>query len=151
MKLCLACRARFDREDWICPSCGSSPQLQDGRPFFAPALADDNEGMPDTHAILDIAQERNFWFKARNRLILDLVQRFSINPSRVLEIGCGTGYVLSALRVALPDANLCGAEIYASGLAYASKRLDERTKFLQMDAQAIPFDAEFDLIWSTES
>jgi SAM-dependent methyltransferase len=102
--------------------------------------------MPDTHAVLDKIQEGNFWFEARNRLFVDLVRRFANNATRVLEIGCGTGFVLRALHDALPGARLCGSEICASGLAYAWKRLEGRAEFLQMDARAIPFADEFDLI-----
>jgi SAM-dependent methyltransferase len=146
MKLCLACRTSFGRQGWICPACGFAPTFKNGYPLFAPALAFVNDGMPDTHAALDKIQQDHFWFAARNRLIVGLVRRFAGNAVRVLEIGCGTGFVLRALCDALPAANVSGAETYLSGLVHASRRLEGKADFLQMDARAMPFEAEFDLI-----
>lgn len=41
---------------------------------------------------------------------------------------------------------MVGSEIYSNGLDYAAKRLGDRVELYQMDAKAIPFTAEFDLI-----
>jgi SAM-dependent methyltransferase len=54
--------------------------------------------------------------------------------------------VLAGLREALPNARIVGSEIYINGLEYAAKRLGGNVELYQMDAQAIPFSAEFDLI-----
>ena len=88
----------------------------------------------------------SFWFRVRNRLITDLVRRYFPTAERVLEIGCGTGYVLQALRTALPQSCLLGSEIYANGLPYAARRLGPEVKLFQMDARDIPYATEFDLI-----
>src|SRR5260221_12259838 len=63
-----------------------------------------------------------------------------------MEIGCGTGYVLSALSDVLPKARIVGSEIYSNGFDYAARRLGGRPELFQMDARKIPFNAEFDLI-----
>ena len=62
-----------------------------------------------------------------------------------MEIGCGTGFVLSAIEKAFPKMELCGSEIHSAGLAFAGKRVAKATLF-QMDARRLPFADEFDLI-----
>jgi SAM-dependent methyltransferase len=62
-----------------------------------------------------------------------------------LEIGCGTGYVLAGIKGAFPEMQLCGSEIYTTGLGFAAKRASNALLF-QMDAREIPFKDEFDVI-----
>jgi ubiquinone/menaquinone biosynthesis C-methylase UbiE len=147
MKRCLSCRTEFSSIGWDCPGCGHAPQVIDGFPAFAPDLALDNDGMaPDAHDALDQVQHQSFWFRSRNRLLVDMARRYFPQTRSLLEIGCGTGYVLSALAKTFPAAQIVGSEIYANGLGYAARRLGSRVELLQMDAQKIPFAAEFDLI-----
>jgi SAM-dependent methyltransferase len=147
MKRCLACGGTFYGEGWSCPSCGSAPRIVDGFLAFAPELAASNDGMaPDAHHRLEAAQSGSFWFRARNRLIADLVRRHFSGATSLLEIGCGTGYVLAGLQAACPSMRLAGSEIYANGLPYARRRLGPDVALFQMDARAIPFAEEFDVV-----
>jgi SAM-dependent methyltransferase len=147
MHRCLECDQNFDGPDWICPHCGRQPVRIDCIVSFAPSLATENSGLdPQAHHALERSQHGSFWFRARNRLLQDLARRWFPRAEAVLEVGCGTGYVLAGLRRALPSARMVGSEIYANGLGYAAKRLGEDVLLYQMDAQAIPFTAEFDLI-----
>ncbi|MDY0884065.1 class I SAM-dependent methyltransferase [Dongia soli] len=147
MKRCLTCLAEFSGPAWICPHCDSAPQSIGGVLAFAPELALENDGMaPDAHHALDQVQHRSFWFRSRSRLLVEMARRYFPETRALLEIGCGTGYVLSALAKALPHARIVGSEIYANGLDYAKRRLDSRAELFQMNAEAIPFVSEFDLI-----
>ncbi len=147
MKLCLNCAQRFDTASWKCVSCGFEPETVGGYLAFAPDLAEQNDGMDAaSHAQLDQLQNKNFWFKARNRLVRDLAKQFFPSANRIMEVGCGTGFVLVALRQAFPSGVITGSEIYASGLGPAQKRLSGSGEVLQMDARKIPFREEFDLI-----
>lgn len=147
MKLCLSCEAEFASVGWRCPQCGYQPELHEGFPSFAPALASSNDGMPaGSHHRLQQIQDDSFWFRARNLLIQDLVRRYFPKAQDVLEIGCGSGFVLAGLRTVLPAARLVGAEAYTSGLAYAARRVTAPSEFLQMDARALPYRGQFDLI-----
>nr|WP_298683746.1 class I SAM-dependent methyltransferase [uncultured Dongia sp.] len=101
---------------------------------------------PDAHDALDRLQHGSFWFRGRNRLLTDMVRRHVPAARSLMEIGCGTGYVLAALTTALPEAEATGSEIYANGLGHTARRLGGRAKLLQMDARSIPFTSEFDLI-----
>ena len=41
-------------------------------------------------------QREHFWFASRNDVILEMIRRIGLRPpARVLEVGCGTGTVLS--------------------------------------------------------
>ena len=67
------------------------------------------------------------------------------HASSILEIGCGVGGMLARIHDALPSAKVAGTDIYTAALPYAEKRVPEAS-LLQMDATAIPFDAEFDVV-----
>jgi SAM-dependent methyltransferase len=87
----------------------------------------------------------SFWFRSRNRLISWAVERYFGGARRVLEIGCGTGFVLQALRRSLPGASITASEVLPEGLAHAAARVPT-VDFIQMDARAIPYEDEFDLV-----
>lgn len=63
----------------------------------------------------------------------------------MLEIGCGTGFVLNAIGGAFPQLELFGSEIASAGLEFAKSRNPRATLF-QMDARQIPYENEFDVI-----
>lgn len=87
----------------------------------------------------------SFWFRSRNRLLVDTVAAIRPQPQSLLELGCGTGFVLSALSVALQDCRVTGAELFPEGLALARERLPA-TPLLQLDARRLPFEDHFDVI-----
>jgi trans-aconitate methyltransferase len=87
----------------------------------------------------------NFWFRARNKLILWAIQKYSPDIKSFLEIGCGTGFVMSAISKQFPKVWLSGSEYLEEGLAYARQRVPG-TEFSQMDARHIPYESELDAI-----
>lgn len=87
----------------------------------------------------------NFWFRARNRLLLRLLARYGAGVGDYLEVGCGTGYVLAAVAARFPSWSVCGSEFLDGGLAFARGRVP-RARLLQLDARALPFEAAFDAI-----
>src|SRR5205814_8096403 len=136
MKLCLECRTEFAGETWACPSCHFEPPTIDGFRAFAPDMAYANDGVPeDVHHDLEKLQSRSFWFRSRNRLIQDFVRGYFADAANVLEIGCGSGFVLGGIRVVLPGARLTASETYSHGLRYAARRIMPPCEFLQMDAR----------------
>jgi SAM-dependent methyltransferase len=147
MRLCLHCQGTQVDTGWRCADCCFSPGRIGGFPCFAPELATENDGMEAvSHDHLDALQDRSFWFRARNRLIQDLAARYFPGARRVLELGCGTGYVTRALGETLPEAAISASEIYVNGLEHAARRVGKDVELLQMDAREIPFCREFDLI-----
>lgn len=146
MKRCLRCANAFESATHACPACGFAPKERDGFISFAPALAERNAGFkPSEFAALASVENTNWWFKNRNYLIGQMVSGFFPNARSVLDIGCGTGYVLSFLQTLLPGAALNGSEIYTEGLRYARHRFSKANLF-QADARALPYDSEFDLV-----
>ena len=146
MKVCLACACRYTTGDWTCPACGHTPVLRHGYPVFAPELSESNDGF-DAHYFDNLArlEAGHFWFCARNRLLIWALRRYFPQARCFLEVGCGTGFVLSGLRQALPGLSLAGSDIFESGLTHAAQRLPG-VRLFQMDARHIPFEQEFDVI-----
>lgn len=146
MKRCLRCQASFVAPDWKCPACAYLPSSVDGFAVLAPALAEGGAGFPaEVFERLAALEAQNFWFRARNSLVVWALKRHFPDISRYLEIGCGTGYVLAGVAQAYPAATMVGSEIFSVGLLYAAARL-KTAELLQMDARQIPYVDEFDVI-----
>ncbi|MDD2685891.1 MAG: methyltransferase domain-containing protein [Gallionella sp.] len=146
MKSCLVCQHTFNDAAWKCPSCGNDPVERGGFVSFAPDLAAQNDGFdPELFKRYSQVEAGNFWFTARNALLQGLMRRYFPNAARILEIGCGTGFVLANIRATYPAAQINGSDIFTEGLGFAQQRVPSATLF-QMDATAIPFREEFDLI-----
>ena len=146
MKLCISCDRTFAGSKWRCPHCLNEPAVIDNHIAFAPDLACQSEGFEaDYFARLADQEAGNFWFRARNRLVVWALHRYFPKAQNFLEIGCGTGFVLSGIKEAFPGLALFGSEVFSEGLAFAATRLPT-VELFQMDARRIPFRDEFDLI-----
>jgi SAM-dependent methyltransferase len=146
MKRCLYCDARYPPSLSNCPTCGFVAVLIDGFESYAPSFAHMGGGFkPNYFSELARLEGINFWFRSRNKLILWALENYCSKFQTMLEIGCGTGYVLSGISQCFPRATLYGSEIFIAGLGFASARLPS-AKFMQMDAREIPYENEFDVI-----
>lgn len=146
MMVCPQCQILADWSVPQCPHCGFEVELRGGHWVFAPAVADASEGFePEFFAQLAPLEAANFWFVARNRLILWAFRRFVLEPREYLEIGCGTGFVLEALARAYPRARMVATEVFLAGLEVAAKRVPG-AEFVQMDARQIPYREAFDAV-----
>jgi SAM-dependent methyltransferase len=113
---------------------------------YAPELANKSEGFEaDYFRQLAELESDNFWFRSRNQLIVWALKRYFPRAESLLEIGCGTGFVLSGIKEALPELSLTGSEVFSAGLTFAAQRLPG-VELFQMDARRIPFTEEFDVI-----
>jgi SAM-dependent methyltransferase len=144
MRKCLACDRPYETEADQCPFCGKRIQREQGVAVYAPGAAC---GGFNESFFSDLAAKEagNFWFRARNGLILWALGAYAPGFASLLEIGCGTGFVLTGIASGFPAARLYGSELYASGLAFAVRRLPS-AEFMQMDARAIPYADEFDVV-----
>jgi SAM-dependent methyltransferase len=146
MKRCINCSFLFASREWTCPSCRVAPGTVYGFPSLAPGLAAESDGFQSHfHAELAALEQGNFWFQARNELIVWALQRYYPGLRSFLEIGCGTGFVLSSIAAQFPDASLTGSEIFSSGLPFAAGRVP-RAELIQMDARSIPYEEHFDVV-----
>lgn len=155
MRLCPACgtAAPIGADEpvwptgWRCASCGHVAPLRDGIVLTAPALADTVSGFdPADFAFLAQAEGGHFWFAPRRLLIRDLVARHFPAARDLIEIGCGTGNVLSALAPARDWRRVVGTDIHPTGLTLARPRLPATVELLQLDARHMPFRDAFDLL-----
>lgn len=128
-----------------CPACGFAPARIEGLVAWAPHAARQGEFFePSFFAELAACEEGNFWFEARNALIVAMLRRHAPNLSSYLEVGCGTGFVVKGVRDEFPNARLIGSELFIEGLSFAARRNPD-AEFVQMDAQSIPYVDEFDV------
>lgn len=146
MKICQQCQHSFATQGWACSVCGYQPPKLDGFYSHAPDFAHGGGGFKAEYfEALAKLEAKNFWFRARNELLIRAMRRYKPSASSFLEIGCGTGFVLSGLSRAYPDMKLSGTEIFLAGLSYAAARLPTAC-LMQMDAREIPFSDEFDAV-----
>ena len=146
MKICLRCQAALGDDGWRCLACGYQPPLVAGYPAFAPELAASNEGYDAAYyGDLYALEARNYWFRARNALLTWALRKYFPAARNLLEIGCGTGFVLAGIAGAMPQLAIHASEISSGGLPYAASRVPQAELF-QMDARAIPYAEHFDII-----
>ena len=102
---------------------------------------------PAYQEALFAAEERHFWFVARNRMISRVVRRcLGELPagSRVLELGCGNGNVLQVLIDAASAARVTGMDLFIDGLHFARRRVG--CGLVQGDLHTPPFREAFSLV-----
>lgn len=146
MLICPKCRHSFSFALNRCMNCGFVPETIDGFVAWAPDLARDYEGFPpDSFTELAAIEAGNFWFRARNRLIVWALEKYFPEFRSFLEVGCGTGFVLSGVAERFPDATLVGSEIFTAGLVHAAKRLPS-VQLVQLDARRLPYNEEYDIV-----
>ena len=118
----------------------------DGFIAWAPEVAISDDGFePSFYKILYEVENKNFWFRGRNDFIVWALRKYASRLDKFLEVGCGTGIVLSEIERFFPSANLFGGEIYVEGLKHASQRT-LNVNLSQMDARYVPYVDEFDVI-----
>lgn len=146
MKVCLACERRHDDDGWRCPSCAHTPATVNGFRAFAPALERESDGFVESYFDeLAPLEAGSFWFRGRNRLIVWALAKYFPTACDLLEVGCGTGFVLAGIRAARPTMRLAGSDVFTRGLSFARRRVPDATLF-QMDARALPYAEQFDVI-----
>lgn len=105
-------------------------------------------------AVYMLGRNGGFLNDGRGKTVLAHVyaQYPDLNPTRILELGCGVGTSLVPVAQAFPQAESYGLDVGASMLRYAHARaghLGVAAHFVQGSAEQAPFpDASFDLVFS---
>ena len=146
MVACPGCAAALLPPRYRCPECAFEPEFKSGYLAWAPQLAVSSDGFrADDFSNLAPIEAQHFWFRGRTELILWALRKYAAPPRQsLLEIGCGTGFVLSRIAKAFPGVRLVGTEVFVEGLAFASQRV--KAELMQMDARALPYVDEFDIV-----
>jgi SAM-dependent methyltransferase len=92
-----------------------------------------------------MAEARHFWFRARLRLVQWMLHRYFPSAQHLLDLGCGTGFVLDGLRRNAPSLVLAGCDTRLETLAIARQKL-ENVLLFAADVAALPYEAEFDVV-----
>ena len=110
-------------------------------------------GPPPTDTLLDFAphlfdaEDRHFWFRARNTVIGRVVGQLvrGLPPGyRVLEVGCGNGNVLRVLERVCIGGEVVGLDLVEEKLAFARRRTSCALR--RGDLYRLPDGRPFDLI-----
>lgn len=147
MYICLNCKNKITTKKWHCSLCNWKPKVSNDYIVFSPKLALENTHFNSKNfKVFSKLESSHFWFRARNNLICWAIQKYYPKARNFLEIGCGTGFVLSNVEKKIPHLSVHGSDIYLTSLPYAQKRLLKNTDLFQMDARKIPFINHFDTI-----
>ncbi|HEM6962622.1 TPA: methyltransferase domain-containing protein [Legionella pneumophila] len=89
------------------------------------------------------ALQYNFAMKFLSKIVFD-------PNARVLDVGCGDGLITSEIAKIVSDGNILGTDISHKMIADASTSYSEyeNLRFIQYDAEKIPFRDQFDLVVS---
>ena len=85
--------------------------------------------------------------------LVSLVKNYAVGvPAAVLDIGCGTGQLLSSLGDQFPQTRLYGLDLAYNMTQCAADRLGADALFVNADAEHLPFrNGSFDLLVSTST
>jgi SAM-dependent methyltransferase len=89
--------------------------------------------------------DRHWWYRARRRILAELIRREAQLPSnaRILEIGCGTGHNLTMLS---SFGHVDGLELDDEARALSEKRLGRKVMRSPLPQLTEVRDADYDLI-----
>lgn len=143
MLICPTCKTELapGNESVSCPKCGASYPIRDGIFIFEKSV--ETEAYPEECFETGHQNIKSlFWFKKRNKAILNLFRRF-INPkSRIVELGCASGLVQEMLEE--NGYSVEGGDIYLTALNLIRKR--SSANHYLIDIKKLPFREEFDAV-----
>jgi SAM-dependent methyltransferase len=143
---CAACAEAIGSLADGCEACGWRPARAAGYvDVVRDGASTDGALEPADLERLAAVEDRSFWFRSRNALLLRTLESHFPAARSMLEVGCGNGYVLAAIAGRNPRLGVAGSDLSAAGLRCARERVP-RALLVRADARALPFDAEFDVV-----
>jgi SAM-dependent methyltransferase len=95
------------------------------------------------------AEPWHFWFRARRQLVIWALRSHFPRFRSVLDVGCGTGFVLGELQRSSPGLLLAGCDILFDAVRCARRRL-EGIGLFEADVQCLPLRRQFDAIMALD-
>lgn len=110
----------------------------------------DRENHPVVRQYAKLAgQYESRWSHYVQATTRETLNRLPAQPGAVLDVGCGTGALLSCLVDEFPEAELTGGDASPEMLAVAQARLPASVTLCECWAESLPFaDATFDTVIS---
>ncbi|MBI4308893.1 MAG: methyltransferase domain-containing protein [Candidatus Omnitrophica bacterium] len=103
-------------------------------------------------AFTDAADQYDILTSLHKEIGRELVKKTArLDAARILDVGCGTGYVANKAKFFFPESAIVGLDL-SEGMLGKARQLHEGIPidWVQADAQALPFKAEtFDLLLSS--
>ena len=127
----------------VCSACGEEHEVRGGIVQIGHSNGSEDYP-PELYSLIAKAEARHFWFRARASVILSVLrdQVGELHGRTLLDIGCGTGYLLAQFeRVGMLT---CGTDVHAQGLALA--RLHVSGTLVLHDELRVPLASAFDVV-----
>jgi 2-polyprenyl-3-methyl-5-hydroxy-6-metoxy-1,4-benzoquinol methylase len=145
MLCCPECRSPLTSSGgkFVCQNGGHVYYEKEGIIQFAGNVTSRERYFPDSDFnLLYQSEEKNFWFRVRNKIIGNTITRYVSPQFRILEVGCGTGFVsrhLKQLGFHMECADLFFHALQFcknrnSGYVYYQYNLADRLFFKEFDA-----------------
>ncbi len=146
MILCKKCHNPLNIRDacYVCPSCNIAYPTENGIINFSDNNKEVKSYYPEGFfEKLFETETKSFWFVVRNQVICQTIKRYLALPAEIIEIGCGTGHVASAIQ------NLgyivdC-ADLFPDALSFCQARNAGRS-FFQLNIEEKVFVEEYDAV-----
>jgi len=120
---CAKCHNKLYKNSpgYFCPNCNIHLSDHEGILRFSSTRTNNEIHFPkDAFENLYKTEENNFWFRVRNLIIGGMVQNHLPARSRLIEVGCGTGFVSRHLKK-MGYCVECG-DLHLEGLQYCKER-----------------------------
>ncbi len=116
---CPAChKGRLSLSNSTCGNCGFTARVEGGILDLQPQVRGEDYKASSAENLARV-YEKHFWFGSRNRIILDVLKRARrlLDVRRLIDLGCGNGYVTAMLEEA--GYATLGIDMHIDGLRIA--------------------------------
>ena len=107
-------------------------------------------GMPTFKAIEQATDWEHYAFLAAIKRNKKLHRQLS-KGCKVLDVGCGTGSLLTKMKSSYPRSNFVGVDPSKKAVAIANRGATRSVKILKISGESMAFEREFDLVYLGES
>lgn len=143
--LCPKCQIQLIKNgfEYDCNNCGLIFAERDGILDLTYKEYEQSFFPDETFARLYRSEEKNFWFRVRNKIIRNTIDKYLKSDSRILEVGCGTGFVSSYLKK--NGYNIECADLHLNALKFCKQR-EAGEYYYRINLMDSIFKDEFDAI-----